>query len=437
VAWLREGARRVQAARAAADGGALRQALVDKLVRDGHIRSGPVEAAFRAVPRELFVPGVPLEEAYRSSEAIVTKRIDGVGVSSASAPDVVAIMLEQLDLRPGQRVLEIGAGTGYNAALIAAIVGERGHVVTIDIDEDLVAGAREHLAAAGYGWVEVARGDGARGYPQAAPFDRIMLTVAASDIAPSWREQLRPGGRLVLPLSLRGPQRSVAFQAVDGYLESVSVHCCSFIPLRGELAPATARLPVGPEGGIVLGVHDSGWLASWGEPGSLEAAVYEVLSGPSEELPTGVSASGFEVGDGLGLWLALREERVCTVWADTSEQSVRLVPPLLGQPGRWHASIGLVGERGLALLARPAPPEADDEEQPPVREVVVRAYGEGRALAERLRAELVEWDAVGRPNDRGLRVRAYPPSTPPAAGEAAVVIDRPHCRLVVDWVYEF
>src|SRR5262249_54463345 len=106
----------------AAHSSALRHALVDKLQSEGHLRSPRIAAAFAANPRELFVPGLDLDEVYRSSEAIVTKRLDGVGVSSASAPDVVALMLEQLDPRRGEHVLEIGAGTGYNAALLAFLV---------------------------------------------------------------------------------------------------------------------------------------------------------------------------------------------------------------------------------------------------------------------------------------------------------------------------
>ena len=108
--------------------------LVDALLSAGAIKSSAVEAAFQAVPRHLFVPDVAVEDAYRN-EAIVTKMLDGRAVSSASQPSIVAAMLEQVDLAQGQRVLEVGAGTGYNAALLGHIVGPRGRVVTVDIDE--------------------------------------------------------------------------------------------------------------------------------------------------------------------------------------------------------------------------------------------------------------------------------------------------------------
>ena len=112
--------------------------------------------------------------------------VDGVTTSSASQPSMMAIMLGQLDLQPGHRVLEIGAGTGYNAALMARIVGPGGRVVAVDIDADLVDGAARHLAAAGVDGVELVCADGARGYPPAAPYDRIVLTVGSGDVRPEW-----------------------------------------------------------------------------------------------------------------------------------------------------------------------------------------------------------------------------------------------------------
>jgi protein-L-isoaspartate(D-aspartate) O-methyltransferase len=115
--------------------------LIDLLLTRGTIRSNAVEAALRSVPRHRFVPDVPLETAYAPDDAVVTKRDPaGVALSSASAPGVVAAMLEQLDVHPGDRILEIGAGTGYNAALLAELAGPAGHVVTVDIDQDAVDG---------------------------------------------------------------------------------------------------------------------------------------------------------------------------------------------------------------------------------------------------------------------------------------------------------
>lgn len=215
---------------------ALHQTLIDKLKREKLIRTPTVEAAFRAVPRHLFLPDEPLEEVYQN-RAIVTKQLDGQPVSSSSEPAVMAIMLEQLDLKPGHRVLEIGAGTGYNAALIAHIVGDTGQVIAVDIDEDIAENARKHLAVAGFDTVQVTCTDGGFGYPSAAPYDRIILTVGAWDIAPAWQEQLKPNGRLLLPLTLReNVQLTVAFESADGYLESVSASNCGFIKLRGAFA---------------------------------------------------------------------------------------------------------------------------------------------------------------------------------------------------------
>src|SRR5215831_2223712 len=123
---------------------ALNHALIDQMKQDGNLHDARVEAAFRANPRHFYLPEIGIDKAYQN-EAIPTKHQDGQAISSSSQPAMMAIMLEQLRLEPGQHVLEIGAGTGYNAALIAHIVGEYGSVITIDIDEDTVANARAHL----------------------------------------------------------------------------------------------------------------------------------------------------------------------------------------------------------------------------------------------------------------------------------------------------
>ena len=223
------------------DAFALRQTLVDELKSQGCIQSSRVEAAFREVPRHVFIPGAPLDKVY-SDEAIVTKSENDVPISSSSQPAIMAIMLEQLELEPGHRVLEVGAGTGYNAALIAHMGGDTGRVVAMDIDGDIVAGAQEHLSAAGFDGVQVVCADGGLGYPDAAPYDRIILTVGAWDIVPTWREQLGSGGRLLLPLSITsGRQQCVAFEHANDHLASVTIKDGEFMYLR-----APSQGPNGP-----------------------------------------------------------------------------------------------------------------------------------------------------------------------------------------------
>src|SRR4051812_10214868 len=139
------------------------QVMVDRLKNGGAIHTALIEEAFRAVPRHLFVPETTIQIAYTDTY-IVTRERDGKAISSSSQPTIMAMMLEMLQLQPGQRVLEIGAGTGYNAALMAHIVGETGEVVTIDIDEDIVQDARAHLQEAGIKNMQAKCLDGSLGW---------------------------------------------------------------------------------------------------------------------------------------------------------------------------------------------------------------------------------------------------------------------------------
>lgn len=182
-----------------------RNALVDELVSRGAISSEAVERAMRVVARhellrDVWIPsrsssGQGLDMSAQTVEEgeardellasiysdipIVTKMTDGRATSSTSQPALVAQMLELLELQPGMRVLEIGAGTGYNAALMAEIVGSQGAVTTIDIAPDVVARAGKMLAKAGYPDIAVICADGALGHAEAGPYDRVVATVGA------------------------------------------------------------------------------------------------------------------------------------------------------------------------------------------------------------------------------------------------------------------
>ncbi|MGH3601443.1 MAG: methyltransferase, FxLD system, partial [Pseudonocardiaceae bacterium] len=213
----------------------LRDAMVDEIIVDREwvgLVPREVEAALRTVPRHLFAPEVPLEEAY-ADRSIVTKRTErGAAISSVSAPRIQAMMLGQLQVAPGQRVLEIGSG-GYNAALLWELVGPEGSVTTLDIDLEIADRARACLATAGYRDVRVVCADGEFGAAEHGPFDRIIVTVGTRDIPPAWVEQLADGGRLVVPLRINGLGRAWALEHADGYLAGRDPMNCGFVPMQG------------------------------------------------------------------------------------------------------------------------------------------------------------------------------------------------------------
>jgi protein-L-isoaspartate(D-aspartate) O-methyltransferase len=250
---------------------ALRRRMVRRIVAGGGLTDAAWRAAFCEVPRHLFVPvyyrGLSddaghgryaaddtdprrrlrwLTGAY-ADQPVATHVAHGELVSSGSQPSLMALMCEALDVHEGQRVLEIGAGTGYNAALLAHRLGGSGAVTTIDLDAAITASAREHLAA--YGTAEalavtVVTGDGALGYPPGAPYDRVMATCELPAIPPAWIGQCRPGARILAPiadglmlLTVLGPDRA------EGRFLSTPAY---FVPLRGRGA-GVAPPPVGDE----------------------------------------------------------------------------------------------------------------------------------------------------------------------------------------------
>ena len=218
----------------------LRRSLIAEMRADGVLSSPRIEAAFLAVAREHFLSEAVVDgglEAVYRDDAIATKRNDqGLPLSSSSQPSLMAKMLELLDVATGDRVLEVGAGTGYNAALLAHLSGPSGRVTSIDIDPDLARRARRSLRDAGARATIIA-GDGREGHPRNGPYDRIIATAAADEIPRAWLEQLNQGGRLELPLRL-DPERG-AIQLIPvlerhgDQLRSIGLTWGGFMPLHG------------------------------------------------------------------------------------------------------------------------------------------------------------------------------------------------------------
>jgi protein-L-isoaspartate(D-aspartate) O-methyltransferase len=404
----------------------LRHRMVEQVRAAARSVDPAVAEALLAVPRHLFMPEVAPETAY-TDRAIVTKRdASGRPVSSSSQPTIMAIMLEQLDLRPGQRVLEIGAGTGYNAALLAHLVGPTGHVVSLDIDADLVERARVGLDQAGYTDVVTLCGDGAYGAVGHAPFDRVIATVGVWDLAPAWFEQLVPDGRIVVPLDLRGVHRSVALERIDGRWTSRSLVPCGFMPMRGAAAgPAftavldpASRLsiivpePSGTDPRIDLDALIEGWA-----PGIAAAGSDPAVAG----LP--------QLFDGLSLWLAIHEPRWFVLSENASAPTARLGTAPLRMSGT-NLTAGILDGASLAVLTADGP-QVEHAERLGLSSV---GYGpDGERLAEELLAHVHAWDGSGRPVTADLCLDAYPRQVRIPESPHALVIEKTHTRLVLSW----
>ncbi len=407
------------------------RALVNLLLENESIQSDNVAAAFLAVPRHLFLPDTPLDEVYADNAIPTHFDTDGRPISSSSQPAIMAIMLEQLDVQPGHHVLEVGAGTGYNAALLGYLVGEEGRVTAVDIDADIVAAAQEHLAAVGCTNVTVVCGDGMDGYAAHAPYDRIILTVGGWEISPAWLEQLKPDGRILLPLSLNGPQYAIAFERAADHLVSVSIHACGFMSLRGPQAGPGVTLPLNDEADIFLHYEEHS-----DRPRPMDASqIRGWLATPSTEGTTNLVVTPREVWRSFMLWLALREPDLVLLDAGGAAATADAIPTLLkiDGPNPWRITNGIVITDGMAFYLRqpPQPTLIEPEAGEPETFILgYRVYGEGTAVGERLTAHAAAWQAAGRPGIVGMRVRVYP-ATNTVNGDTSVT--RRWHTFVVDW----
>ncbi|RXK49982.1 protein-L-isoaspartate(D-aspartate) O-methyltransferase [Halorientalis pallida] len=193
------------------DWAARREAMVDALESE-RVDDPATLAALRAVPRHAFVPEHKRESAYADTPLLIG---DG---QTISAPHMVAIMTDLLDLAPGTDVLEVGTGCGYHAAVTAEIVGPD-HVFSVEYHDSLAEQARDRLDRLGYGDISVRAGDGERGWPDHAPYDRAYLTCAAPEFPRAVVEQVRPGGVLLAPLGTARQTLVRARKREDGSLD--------------------------------------------------------------------------------------------------------------------------------------------------------------------------------------------------------------------------
>lgn len=339
----------------ATDPARLREALVAKIDSLRIFHTPTVREAFLTVPRHVFLPEVDVADAYVARQVVTKRAADGTATSSASSPSIVAIMLEQLDVQPGHNVLEIGAATGINAALLSELVGDSGNVTTIELDQDLADGARAHLSEAGYPRVEVICSDGALGAPDRAPFDRIIVTAGAWDIPDAWWTQLKVGGRLVVPLSLHGSglTRSLAFQRTSqDTMAATNAATCGFVPMRGSIEAGAGHVRLADE--IILKAERI--------DDTLQENLPELLNQPEQHTWTGLHVRHDEPVAHLDLWLATHCEakhlRFGKVSLSDTARSLQIADPAR----RWSgAALYAADGNALAYLTTRAIDDDTDE----------------------------------------------------------------------------
>lgn len=372
------------------------QALADLLAARPGLHDRRVLAAFAAMPRSLFLPGLPAEQVYADDAIPIKRAADGTVVVSSSQPSMMALMLQQLRLKPGMNVLEIGAGTGYNAALLYHLVGSTGRVTTVELDPQVAEEAADHLVRAGASAVRVITGDAASGFAPRASYDRIIATAGVWDIPTAWVRQLKPRGRLVAPVWIEGLQYSAAFDhQPDGTLYSIDNLPCGFVRLRGAA--------LGEEGMYRVGSA----LSMLANAGAIDAAqVHLFLSQIADPEPVFLaSLTPADIALGLSLFIALT------------------VPPQFTfaawQVADGEQAYGLHGS-GIALLGRGSAcflPTHDGG-----RAVV---FGGSDAVVE-VEARVMAWLAAGRPDAERLRLRVSPVTA--AGGHPPAMLGRHFIR---------
>ncbi len=204
-----------------------REQLVNRLVKDSYIKSDIVKKAFLTIPRENFVP------EYLKLQAYVDRPLEIGKGQTISAPHMIAIMCEALDIQKGQKILEIGAGSGYHAAIVSQLLGEKGHIYTIERFEDLAKTAEQNLKNTDITNVTVVVGDGSEGLKKYEPYDRIYVTCAAPSIPNPLVDQLKDHGKLLIPVGSMYCELQL-IEKKGKETQSKNLGGCVFVPLVGK-----------------------------------------------------------------------------------------------------------------------------------------------------------------------------------------------------------
>ena len=358
--------------------------MVDNMQTRGCLTNDAVRDAFLRVPRELFIPDVAdkegLEAVYRN-EAHPAK-VDQAGrwLSSSSEPQLMAAMLEALQLHAGHAVMEIGAGTGYNAALMASIVGAEGRVTSLDISPDLAQ--RAHAAAVAAGQIiKAVTADGRQGWPDDAPYDRIIVTASSPVIEPAWFEQLRVGGLLMVPLHEFVPPIGAipVLRRVGNHLEMVAIVRGGFMPLRSdaEVFPEHRVLPAVGAFDSIGGDGPMVWLSGSGI-GRLDATARRRLLAIILAAPTPRGRRTSITRESAWRPATIVPPEVFVAIAVPENRVVQLMRPDV-------AGVGVAARDGRSLAAlcwrRPAHPRGRPDDDPSDVDVWTESYGSGEATA--------------------------------------------------------
>ncbi|MGW1974146.1 methyltransferase, FxLD system [Streptomyces sp. NPDC001889] len=391
----------------------LRNAAVDQLKEDGTVVSPRVEAALRKVPRHLAVPDAPLEDAYSTYNAVITQEDEhGNHSSSVSAPQIQAMQLEQADLRPGDRVLEIGTN-GPNAAYLAELVGPGGQVTTVDIDPGPAGRAERFLAETGYTGINVVVADAENGVPEHAPYDAIVVTAGAWDIPPAWTGQLKDDGRLVVPLRINGLTRTYGFVREADHLLATSAHVCGFVPVQGSGAHTQQTMQLPGDKGVTL--HFDEGLPT--DPSLLDG----VLDTDRAETWTGVTVANQEPIGTLQMYLAAHVPTYCSMSINPD-----LATGAIGPTGLGFSMVAIDGPNFGYIVIRRNPEKKNAE-------FGFHAFGpDGAGFAERVADIVRAWGSAHR-NTPAPRIAIYPAGTPDDRITCERIIDKKHSRISISW----